>query len=258
MRKCILIVMLFLVSCGMGAQTEANTTSMPVFYPPEDSYFTNITVTISSGSSDASVLWRTNTTMEWISGTTVYIDRNCLLSAKASKTGFYDSTSVTGVYSIYVASAVCTPAAGIYTNPVLVSFGCPTSNAFIEISTNGTTSWISTNRLWISNNRSVQVCTSKTGLTGPKVVVYDFFIRAKMPLFNIGSAPFTTTTNLTLKITCATPDANIYYVISNQFNTNKEFIGSELTVSNSCTIWARATKSGMAESLTNSVRITKN
>ena len=101
-------------------------------------------MTISSGTSGATIYYTTNgTTPSSTNGTTystpVAISAPCTLEAIAEKSGMANSTVTSGVYTIQCVAPTFSPAAGTYGSAQTVTISSGTSGATIYYTTNGTT-----------------------------------------------------------------------------------------------------------------------
>ncbi|MDD2229289.1 MAG: chitobiase/beta-hexosaminidase C-terminal domain-containing protein [Candidatus Cloacimonetes bacterium] len=122
--------------------TTPGTVATPTFSPPAATYTTAQSVTISCATSGATIFYSTDGSSPSIQYTSpVTISTTSTLKAKATKSGWNDSTIASGQYTINAPQTVATPtfspAGGSYSSAQNLSLGCTTSGATIRYTTNG-------------------------------------------------------------------------------------------------------------------------
>ncbi len=149
-----------------------------------------------------------------------------------------------------------TPDTGTYTQSQNVTITCQTTGAAIYYTLDGTTptasSALYTGALNVSTTSTIKVIVIKPGMLDSYVVTAAYTInipvqQAATPVFSIAAGTYAATQSV--EITCATPNAKIYYTLDGTAPTSSSTLYSgTLSVSITSTIKAIAIKTGMANS----------
>jgi len=157
-------------------------------------------------------------------------------------------------------------ASGTYTAAQSVTITCPTSNAAIYYTLDGTTptttSTLYTTAITVSATATVKAIAIKSGMIDSDVVSATYTINIPVlqvatPTFSVAAGSYTATQSV--EITCQTTGAAIYYTVDGTIPTTASAkYNTPLSLNASTTIKAMATKSGMADSGVNTVVYTIN
>ena len=136
-------------------------------------------MSISTTTSGATIRYTTNGTVPSETVGTVYssavsVTANATLQAIAYKTGMFDSTIASGVYTIMCVAPTFTAAAGTYSAAQNVTISTTTSGASIRYTTNGTTPSATVGTVYsspvaISASSTLQAIAYETGLTNSAI-----------------------------------------------------------------------------------------
>ncbi|HWZ94091.1 MAG TPA: chitobiase/beta-hexosaminidase C-terminal domain-containing protein [Opitutaceae bacterium] len=258
----------------------------PTFTPPTGTYTSAQTVTITSATSGASIVYTTDGSIPTERGGTVThgtplpnggsftISTSGTLDAMAYKFGMNDSNYTPCNYTIsptQVAAPTFSPGAGTYTNAQAVTITSATSGASIAYTTDGTTPTESggtvTHGTPLSNGGSVTISTTamlkamafEVGLTDSTMTSGQYTIsqtQVATPTFSPAAGTYTSPQTVT--ITTTTSGASIRYTTdgSTPTETAGTLYSSPVTISTTTTIRAIAYKTGMTDSTVTSVLYT--
>jgi len=138
-----IVFLLFLSGCHKP--TELEQVSKPVFSPPGGTYDSAVEVVISTATTGATIRYTTNgadpNSSSPVYSSPITVSQNATLKAKATKSGWTDSSIATAEYTISPIQTVATPTfsppGGSYTSAQSVLISCSTSGAVIRYTTNG-------------------------------------------------------------------------------------------------------------------------
>jgi hypothetical protein len=134
---------LSLLSCG-GSPATTDRCAPPSFDPPGDTYASPQSITIASGTLEASIFYTLDGTDPTTSSTRlpytapVSVSSTTTLEAFASKSGFLDSSVNSALYTIQPAAPgtietpTATPTSGAYLYPQSVTLSCATATATVR------------------------------------------------------------------------------------------------------------------------------
>jgi len=136
------VFLLFLSGCHKP--TELEQVSKPVFSPPGGTYDSAVEVVISTATTGATIRYTTNgadpNSSSPVYSSPITVSQNATLKAKATKSGWTDSSIATAEYTISPIQTVATPTfsppGGSYTSAQGVLISCSTSGAVIRYTTN--------------------------------------------------------------------------------------------------------------------------
>jgi formylglycine-generating enzyme required for sulfatase activity len=183
--------------------TPSGTVATPTFSPAGGTYTSAQNVTISCATSGATIFYSTNGSTPSIPyNGPINIGSTTTLKAKATKTGWNDSSIASAIYTINiqpntVATPTFSPAGGTYTSTQNVSIATTTANATIRYTTNGS-----------------EPTSSSTAYSSPINVSSTTTIKAKA--FKDGWTP-SATASATYTIDTTPPPANFVFVPGGTF-----------------------------------------
>ncbi|HWZ94605.1 MAG TPA: chitobiase/beta-hexosaminidase C-terminal domain-containing protein, partial [Opitutaceae bacterium] len=257
----------------------------PTFNPPAGTYTSAQTVTITSATSGATIVYTTDGTAPTESGGTVThgtvlpiggsvtISVTTTLKAMAFKSGMTDSPLTTGLYTIsqpQVAAPTFTPPAGTYTSAQSVTITSTTSGASIAYTTDGSTPTESggtiTHGTALANGGAITISVTTTlkalafesGMTDSTVTSGSYTSgppQVAAPTFNPTAGTYTSAQTVT--ITSATSGASIAYTTDGSTPTESGDTithgtalanGGAVTISVTTTLKAMAFKTGITDS----------
>jgi Chitobiase/beta-hexosaminidase C-terminal domain/Bacterial lectin len=231
----------------------------PTFSPAAGTYTSTQTVTISDGSSGATIYYTTNGTTPTTSSTkytgAITVSASETIEAIAVATGYTNSAVATAAYTIspVLPTPTFSPAAGTYTSTQTVTITDGSSGATIYYTTNGTTPTTSstkyTGSITVSASETIEAIAVATGYTNSAVATAAYTIAPVLPTPTFSPAAGTYTSAQTVTVSDGSSGATIYYTTNGTTPTTSstKYTGS-ITVSASETIEAIAVASGYTNS----------
>jgi hypothetical protein len=241
--------------------------STPQLSPPSGTYTTDQSVTITCGTSGATIYYTTNgtapSTASTVYGGPIAVAGNgtaVTITAIAAKSGMATSTAASASYSIAypVAKPTFTPGAGTYTADQSVTISCATSGATIYYTTDGNDPTTSSSvysvaiPIPVAGNgtmKTIKALAAKSGLLNSAVASATYTITyptVATPTFNPIAGSYTS--DQSVSISCATVGATIYYTTDgNDPTTSSSVYGVAIPVAGNGTtktIKAIAAKAG--------------
>lgn len=181
------------------------------------------------------------------------------MKAVAVKDGKSFSSVATAVYSILAARPEFSPQVGEYAQAQQVALTTSTPNALIYYTTDGTdpndsaTRRLYTSLIEVSTDLSIIAIAARNGLANSRIAVASYVIsydRVSQPVFAPAGGMYSE--NQLVSISCATPEASIYYTLDSTdpsvSATRKSYSGATIPVNVQTTLIAVAAKTGMANS----------
>ena len=234
-------------------------TAVPTFSPREGSYSNAQTVVLSSATSGATIHFTldgsTPTSSSMVYTTPLELSSTTTVKAIAEKNNMELSAVVSGIYTILlyepVASPTCTPGQGIYSEMQQVVLSSTTEGASIYFTIDGTeptkASALYASPITVSTNTTLKAYAVKEGAADSLTVSADYAIQAAVPTFSVTAGTYTESKELSLSTT--TEGASIWYTLDGSIPTTEStrYTGV-ITLNDSTTVKAIATKSGMANS----------
>ena len=164
---------------GSAAYTINGAAATPTFSPAAGAYGPAQSVTISDGTSGATIYYTTNgttpTTSSSVYSSAISVSATETLEAIATKSGYSNSAVGSAAYTINGAAATPTfsPAAGTYSSAQTVTISDSTSGSTIYYTTNGTTpttsSTVYSSAITVSVTETLEAIATKTGYTNSAV-----------------------------------------------------------------------------------------
>jgi uncharacterized repeat protein (TIGR03803 family) len=274
--------MMLFVAIFAAAFAHAAQVAAPAFSPPAGSYSSAQSVTISTTTSGATIVYTTDGSTPTESGGaisygtllpnggSVSVDTNVTLKAIAFENGFNDSTVVSAAYVFPpAATPTFSPAAGTYNTLLSVTISTATVGASIVYTTDGTTpaedegrptgtSQLYSGPVSIDITKTVKAVAFKNGFADSAVAIAAYtLLQVAAPTFSPGSGFYTGAQSVTISTT--TSGASIAYTTDNTVPTESGGVvtngillsngGSSGTVliSSTTTLWVLVFKSGLAD-----------
>jgi LysM repeat protein len=234
-------------------------TTSPTFNPPGGAYATAQSVSISSGSSGATIYYTTNGTTPTASATVysspIAMNASGTLEAIAVASGYSFSAVGAATYSIapILPAPVLSPAPGTYATAQTVTIGDATTGTTIHYTTDGTTptssSDIYSSAITVSASETVQAMASETGYNNSPVAGGTYTIAAQLPAPTFSLPAGTYSASQSVAISDATAGTIIYYTTNGSTPTTSSTVYSgPITVSATETLEAIAVETGYTSS----------
>jgi hypothetical protein len=228
----------------------------PAFSPAAGTYSSAQSVTLSDGTSGATIYYTTNGTTPTTSSAQytgpIAVNSTETLQAIAVATGDTNSAVASAAYTITVTVVTPTfsPAAGTYSSTQSVALSDSTSGAAIYYTTNGTTPTTSSTRytgpITVSATETLQAIAVATGDTNSAVASATYTINTPVvatPTFSPAAGTYSTAQSVTLSD--ATSGATIYYTTNGTApSTSSTQYTGPITVSSTETVQAIAVATG--------------
>jgi hypothetical protein len=164
---------------GSAAYTINGAAATPTFSPAAGAYGPAQSVTISDGTSGATIYYTTNgttpTTSSSVYSSAISVSATETLEAIATKSGYSNSAVGSAAYTINgaVATPTFSPATGTYSSAQTVTISDSTSGSTIYYTTNGTTpttsSTVYSSAITVSVTETLEAIATKTGYTNSAV-----------------------------------------------------------------------------------------
>jgi LysM repeat protein len=234
-------------------------TTSPTFNPPGGAYATAQSVSITSGSTGATIYYTTNGTTPTTSSTVysapVVVSASGTLNAIAVASGYGPSAVGTATYSIapILPAPVLSPAPWTYTTAQTATITDATAGTTIYYTTDGTTpttsSDIYSTPITVSASETVQAIAAETGYNNSPVAGGTYTIAALLPAPTFSPAAGTYSASQSVIIGDATAGTIIYYTTNGTTPTTASAVYSgAITVSATETLEAIAIESGYTNS----------
>jgi len=235
--------------------------AVPVFSPAGGTYASAQSVTITSGTSGATIRYTTDGTQPSQVNGTVYssalsISANTTLKAIAYKSGMIDSDVASAVYSIQCTEPSFNPAPGTYNTIQTVTLTSPTSGASINYTTDGSIPTSSAGTLYTSaitasSTTTIKAVAFKSGMVTSIITSGTFtiqLVQVAAPELLPAGGTFNSVQSVTL--TSATSGSSIRYTTDGSVpsQVNGSIYSAPVSISSTTTIKAIAFKTGMIAS----------
>ncbi|MGD0098492.1 MAG: chitobiase/beta-hexosaminidase C-terminal domain-containing protein [Terracidiphilus sp.] len=234
-------------------------TTSPIFNPPGGSYSTSQSVTITSGSSGATIYYTTNgttpTTASTVYSGPIVVSATETLQAIAVASGYGPSAVGTAAYSIAptLPAPVLTPGPGTFTTSQTVTITDAASGTTIYYTTDGTTptasSSVYSSAIVVGASETLQAIAAETGYNNSPVSGGTYTIAAQLPAPTFSLAAGTYSSSQTVTISESTSGATIYYTTNGATPTTSSTVyAGPITVSATETLQAIAVETGYTNS----------
>jgi hypothetical protein len=244
---------------GSAVYSFAAPAATPTFSPVAGTYTGAQTVTISDGTSGATIYYTTNGTTPTTSSTVysgpVTVNATETLNAIAVATGSSNSAIGSAPYTISTSTTAPTfsPAGGTYTSTQTVAMSDTTAGATIYYTTNGitptTTSTVYTGPITVSSTETIQAIAAASGLSNSAVAAATYTITPPAATPVISPAAGTYTSSQIVSISDATAGAILYYTTNGTTpNTSSAVYSAPITISATETVKVIASATGYATS----------
>jgi len=254
---------------GSAAYTITGTVATPTFSPVAGTYGPAQTVTISDGTSGATIYYTTNgttpTTSSTVYSSAITVSSTETLEALATKAGYTNSAVGSAAYTINGPAATPTfsPAAGAYGPAQTVTISDSTSGATIYYTTNGSTpttsSTVYSSAITVSATETLEAIATAPLYTQSAVGSAAYTINGAVATPTFSPAAGTYASAQTVTISDGTSGATIYYTTNGTTPTTSSSVySSAITVSATETLEAIATKTGYSQSAVGSAAYTIN
>jgi len=254
---------------GSAAYTINGAAATPTFSPAAGTYSSAQTVTISDGTSGATIYYTTNGTTPTTASSTyssaITVSATETLEAIAAKTGYSNSAVGSAAYTINgaVATPTFSPVAGTYGPAQTVTISDTTSGATIYYTTNGTTpttaSSTYSSAITVSTTETLEALAAKTGYSNSAVASAAYTINGAVatPTFSPVAGAYGPAQTVTISDSLS--GSTIYYTTNGTTPTTASSVySSAITVSATETLEALATHSGYSNSAVASADYTIN
>jgi hypothetical protein len=245
--------------------TISGTVATPAFSPAAGTYNTTQTVTISDGTSGASIYYTTNgstpTTASTLYSSAITVSATETLKSLAAKSGYTNSAVASAVYTLTVATPGFSPAAGTYNSAQSVTLSSSTPSASIYYTTNGSTpttaSTLYSSAITVSATETVKALGAKTGYTNSAVGSAVYTLKVATPTFSPAAGSYGPAQTVTISDT--TSGSTIYYTTNGTTPTTASTkYTSAITVSATQTVEALGVLTGYTNSAVGSAAYTIN
>jgi hypothetical protein len=254
------------VASGMADSDVATATytiqqsvATPSFSPPGGTYVGSVTVAIAVATPEATIHYTTDgstpTSASAVYGGPLTLTQSATVRAMATASGMADSAVATATYTIQqrVATPALSPAGGTYVSSVTVTITDSTPGATIYYTTNGTppttASTPYTGPVSVSQTTTISAIAVAGGMADSEVATATYTIQQPVATPSFNPPGGTYVGSVTVAIAVATPGATIHYTTDGSTPTSASAAyGGPLTLTQSATVRAMATASGMADS----------
>ncbi len=231
----------------------------PTFSPPGGTYSVAQSVSIASGSSNATIFYTTDgttpTTASTVYGGPIAVNASGTLKAIAVNPGYAASVVGIGVYTIApsLPAPTFSPSPGRYTTAQTVSISDGTAGTRIYYTTNGTTPTTSSTLyggpITVSASETLEAIAVETGYSNSPVSTATYSVVPVLapPTFSIAGGTYSTPQ--TVSISDASSGAAIYYTTNGTTpTTSSALYNGAITISWSQTVEAIAVETGYTNS----------
>jgi formylglycine-generating enzyme required for sulfatase activity len=229
--------------------------SQPTFSVAEGTYYNSFELSMNTPTPGASIRYTTDnsepieTSLQYTAPVT--IAASSVIKAKAFKPNCVPSSCQTAGYTLKVTAPQFNPLPGTYYTTQSVTISCPTPDADIFYTIDGsepTTSSPAYNYpIDISVITSLKARAFRSGWQESNIASGVYNMTVAMPTFTPEAGTFTGAQTIT--ISCATPEAEIRYTLDNtQPGTNSALYTEPVNVATNTTLKAKAYKSNLNSS----------
>ena len=247
-----------------GFEYTSTPTPTPTFNPPQGTYSSAQSVTISDTDSSAAIYYTTDGSTPTVNAAKytapISVSSTETINAIALDTtvgGYIRSAVASANYTIsgttgVTATPTFSPESGTYSSAQTVSILDTTPDATIYYAINGsppTSSTVYSSPITVSSSETLEAMAAASGYSQSAVATATYTINlpvAATPTFSPGSGTYSSAQ--TVSISDTTPNATIYYAINGNPTTSSTVYSSPISVNSSETVEAIATASGYTRS----------
>jgi hypothetical protein len=241
----------------------------PIFSPPGGTYNTTQSVSISSGSSGATIYYTTNgtapTTSSTLYSSPITVSASETLKAIAVAPGYSSSALGTATYTVApsLPAPTFSPSPGTFSTAQTVTISEATAGTTIYYTANGTapttSSAVYSGPIVVSSPQTLKAMAVETGYTNSPVATATYTVLPVLPAPTFSVAAGTYTTPQTVTISDATAGAAIYYTTNGTTpTTSSTLYTGPITVNWSETIEAIAAGTNFTSSAVTTAAYTIN
>jgi len=245
------------------------TAATPVFSPVAGAYTTSQSVTISDGTTGATIYYTTNgttpTTSSAVYSAPITVASSETLEAIAVKSGYFNSSAATAAYVIgaTLPAPTFSPAAGPYATSQTVTLSDATAGSTIYYTTNGTapstSSTVYSGPITVGSTETVKAIAVETGYTTSVAASGAYTIGAAVPTPAFSPVAGTYTAAQSVAISESQAGTTIYYTTNGTAPTTSSAVYSgPISVGTTETIQALAVATGYLNSAVGSAAYTIN
>jgi hypothetical protein len=266
-----------LTGCGGGKATSSTaitpTAEMPTFAPGGGAYASAQNVTISTGTSGATIHWTTDGSTPTVSSAVysgaIPVNTTTTVRAIAAATGYQPSGVASAAYSIsesQVATPTFVPGAGTYSSAQTVTISSTTSGVTIYYTTDGSNPTTSSSQysspVTVSSTQTLSAIAlapgdAQSAVGSAKYTINVSLPAAATPTFSPAAGSYSAAQTVT--ISSATAGASIYYTTDGSTpTTGSSAYAAPITVTASATVQAIAVAEGYQQSAVGSATYTIN
>ena len=231
----------------------------PIAIPVPGTYVGSVLVDLNSGTPNAIIRYTLDgsdpTELSTVYNTSILIDHNLTLKAKAYKSGIADSNIFTGVYTItsVAQTPIAIPVPGTYVDSILVDLNSDTPNATIRYTLDGSeptgSSTIYDTPILIDHNLTLKARAYKSGMIDSNLFTGIYIINYMVETPIAIPVPGTYIGSILADLNTGTPNAIIRYTLDGSEPTGSSTIyDTPILIDHNLTLKARAYKSGMIDS----------
>ncbi|OHD55417.1 MAG: hypothetical protein A2Y33_11510 [Spirochaetes bacterium GWF1_51_8] len=186
--------------------------SNTVFGTPEGTYSNDFVLGMTTPTSGASVIFSTNGGTDWVTNSSLTIERSVTVLSRSVQAGWADSDTTSAVYTMKAAVPSVPQASGTY-NAGFTSFfgGGDTLGTTVMYSIDGGTAWTTNTSVIVDASLTVMVKAVKYGYSDSETVVRAYVLQPLAPVFDLADGSYPLPTNLT--VSCVTPGVSVYYTL---------------------------------------------
>jgi len=227
----------------------------PTFTPAAGTFSTTQNVSLASTTSGVTIRYTTNGNTPTASSPAytapIPVTQTTTIKAIAFKTGWANSATATGVFTLQVATPTMSPSTGTYNSNQSVALSTTTSGASIRYTTDGSTptgrSTLYSAPISVTQTTTIKAIGLKTGWSNSAVGTAVYTFQVDTPTFNPVQGTYSVNQSVALSTT--TTGASIRYTTDGSTPTGTSTLYSTpISVSQTTTIKAIGLKTGWSNS----------
>jgi hypothetical protein len=249
---------------GMANSSVASATytiqaATPALSPPGGTYISSVTVSMTDGTSGATIYYTTDGSTPTTASTPysgpITLTQSATVKAVAAASGISNSNVASATYTIQqrVAAPALSPGSGTYISSVTVTIADGTAGATIYYTTDGSTPTTAStpysSPITLTQTATVKAMAAASGMANSNVSSATYTVQQHVATPALGPGSGTYTSSVTVTISDSTAGATIYYTTDGSTPTTASSVYSgALSVTRSMTVKAMAAAAGMANS----------